>query len=311
MSDTSELNDKQRPSLPAELGRFPDRLKQAIGEQSIRAFATECDISDTVLRQYLSGKSEPTRLILLRIAQLAHVSLDWLVSGYGQMHYYRSRAEAMEGLRGRIKSMSGTIAQRLVMDSESGLTEDNVRAFLRGEYEPSNAQLQEMSRRSQFISVTPFFGSKVPIVQEVPEQYRRRTDDGYVYIPLFHTGNNGEAAQFVDFLSFKMEWIRQQLHTMPQDLSLVFIEDNSMEPTLRPGDAILVIRRDADKIPRDGIYVLRMSGTLLVKRLQRLPGNQLRVTSDNPVYEPFTIPLNQPMEDFEIVGRVVWSGRRM
>lgn len=62
---------------------FPARLKRVMGDKSIRAFARECGISDTVLRQYLIGQSEPTRPALLAIASNAHVSLDWLVAGQG------------------------------------------------------------------------------------------------------------------------------------------------------------------------------------------------------------------------------------
>jgi phage repressor protein C with HTH and peptisase S24 domain len=60
---------------------FPVRLKQALGDQSIRGFARECGFSDTVLRQYLNGQSEPTRPALLAIARTANVNLEWLAAG--------------------------------------------------------------------------------------------------------------------------------------------------------------------------------------------------------------------------------------
>lgn len=64
-----------------ELDDFPSRLKKAVGENSIRGFARSCGFSDTVLRQYLNGQSEPTRPALLAIARSAGVSLEWLVGG--------------------------------------------------------------------------------------------------------------------------------------------------------------------------------------------------------------------------------------
>jgi phage repressor protein C with HTH and peptisase S24 domain len=63
------------------LSSFPTRLKQAMGDSSIRGFARECGFSDTVLRQYLNGQSEPTRPALLAIARTAQVSLEWLAVG--------------------------------------------------------------------------------------------------------------------------------------------------------------------------------------------------------------------------------------
>lgn len=68
--------------------------------------------------------------------------------------------------------------------------------------------------------------------------------------------------------------------------------------------------KDHGKMIQDGIYVIRLKGTLLVKRLQRLPGNILKIISDNHSYEPYSIDLTKEHRDFAIIGRVVWAGRR-
>lgn len=70
------------PGTIGEIGRFPDRLKQAIGGKSIRAFARETGLSETVLRQYLTGQSEPTRPALIVIARTASVNVAWLATGH-------------------------------------------------------------------------------------------------------------------------------------------------------------------------------------------------------------------------------------
>jgi transcriptional regulator with XRE-family HTH domain len=64
---------------------FPERLKNAIGTRSVRSFAIECGVSPTVMHQYLSGKSEPSRLVLVAIAKTAAVRLDWLAIGDGEI----------------------------------------------------------------------------------------------------------------------------------------------------------------------------------------------------------------------------------
>ncbi len=114
-----------------------------------------------------------------------------------------------------------------------------------------------------------------------------------------------------DVLHFNEAWIRQELRASPEDLYLIYVDGESMEPTLRSGDVILLDRR-ATKPDREGIYILRMDGMLLVKRLQALPGASVKVSSDNPAYEPFILMLaDMESQDFAILGRVVWSGRRM
>ena len=141
--------------------------------------------------------------------------------------------------------------------------------------------------------------------------------DEYALVPIYDVraaAGHGAAVEFeqvTDALMFKRQWINQELHANAADLYLIYVDGESMEPTLRPGDIILIDRRSAQAVPRDGIYVLRIDGSLLVKRLQRLPGRRVTVSSDNPAYAPFELTLDAAGEDIAIVGRVVWSGRRM
>lgn len=147
-------------------------------------------------------------------------------------------------------------------------------------------------------------------------EYQVDLDKDYVSIPLYDvhaaagSGTLVDEEHVVDVLHFKQEWIRAELRASPDDLYLIHVDGESMEPTLRPGDIILVDNRDQSQA-RDGIYVLRMNGTLLVKRLQRLPGGIIKVTSDNAAYSPFEINAENAGDGFAIIGRVVWTGRRM
>lgn len=62
---------------------FTDRLKTIIGDKSIRAFALESGVSETAMRQYVSGKSDPSRKALIAIARSGKVGVEWLASGKG------------------------------------------------------------------------------------------------------------------------------------------------------------------------------------------------------------------------------------
>ena len=142
--------------------------------------------------------------------------------------------------------------------------------------------------------------------------------ENYSLIPLYNVsaaaghGAVVEHEEVVDSLAFKREWISHTLDATPADLYLINVQGESMTPTLHPGDVILVDRRNGENITTDGIYVIRMGDSLLVKRIQRLPGQKLRISSDNPAYQPYELKLDEAANDeLAIIGRVVWSGRRM
>lgn len=82
-----------------------------------------------------------------------------------------------------------------------------------------------------------------------------------------------------------------------------------MAPTLSAGDDILVDLADASDRLRDGIYVLRADGALLVKRLAIHPvGRKVTVQSDNPAYSDLP---DCRLDEIDCIGRVIWAGRRI
>ena len=90
---------------------------------------------------------------------------------------------------------------------------------------------------------------------------------------------------------------------------LVRVEGDSMAPTLCTGDDILLDRGDASERLRDGIYVLRVDGTLLVKRLLIHPvGRRVTIQSDNPAYADLP---DCALDEIDCVGRVIWTGRKV
>jgi phage repressor protein C with HTH and peptisase S24 domain len=135
-----------------------------------------------------------------------------------------------------------------------------------------------------------------------------------VYLPLYDVAAGAGAGTFVEeeqtgeeVIGFSRNWIRRTFFTSPEGLSLIHVRGESMEPTLRSGDMILVDTKVNE--PREGISVLRLDGTVLVKRVMVRPGKKLEIISDNPAYKPFEIDMRDPPEDFAVLGRVLWSFR--
>lgn len=82
-SDEHTDDRTQGPILPSGIGLFNERLKELIGQESVRAFGRKVGISDTTIRKYLSGETEPTISRLVGIAVAYGVALEWLATGEG------------------------------------------------------------------------------------------------------------------------------------------------------------------------------------------------------------------------------------
>ena len=102
-------------------------------------------------------------------------------------------------------------------------------------------------------------------------------------------------------LPFREEWIRRSLDADPQNLVMVDVSGDSMEPTLNNGEAILV-DRSRKELKHDGIYVFQTNGDLFVKRIMRQMDGKILVVSDNKKYESYILDVSAT----NVFGRVVW-----
>jgi transcriptional regulator with XRE-family HTH domain len=148
----------------------------------------------------------------------------------------------------------------------------------------------------------------------VPHGVRALQADALIYVPLFDLREQAEGAAFTDADSvlamrpFDAQFIRYDLGIAHDDLAMFGVVGASMEPWLHAKDAVLADLRDRDALT-EGLHLIRLDGALLMKKLQRLPGKILRVSSYNPAYEPFDIQGHESADrDFAVLGRVRWAG---
>lgn len=98
----------------------------------------------------------------------------------------------------------------------------------------------------------------------------------------------------------------RELGVRAEATSMIRVDGDSMEPTLSDGDEILVDRDRRDVRGRGGIFVIRLDGVLMVKRLRPVVGG-VEVVSDNPAYP--ARPYGRDAVD--VIGRVVWFSRAL
>lgn len=137
------------------------------------------------------------------------------------------------------------------------------------------------------------------------------TQQEFVMVPRYDvraSAGNGtliHSELIVDHLAFREEWVTQ-MGLSSHKLALITVQGDSMEPTLRANDLVLIDLRNGDIF--DGIYAIQHKGHLLVKRIQSKLDGTVIVKSDNPMYESEILKSGYA-ENFIVVGRVVWFGR--
>lgn len=136
----------------------------------------------------------------------------------------------------------------------------------------------------------------------------------HVFLPecsLSEIDDGGPAAgigHFLDYAVFRADWLRAVSNVSISKLLVYMVDDDSMEPTLRSGDHILV-EPTSDRMRGDGLYVIKMRSGLAIKRVVFSPeGDYVSIISDNVIY-PSHEKVNRV--SISLVGRVVWMGRRL
>lgn len=164
-----------------------------------------------------------------------------------------------------------------------------------------------------------------PALPVVPPEYSRESDHvafmppiphpGFVFVPRYEVeasmGNGTviHSEQIVDYLAFREDWVRLELGLNPSNLILISSVGDSMEPTLRTND-LLLIDRGSSEVRHDAIYCFAYNGELRVKRMQFRMNGVMVVKSDNPRYETEEVSADN-LDLIKIIGRVVWYGRGM
>jgi hypothetical protein len=132
---------------------------------------------------------------------------------------------------------------------------------------------------------------------------------GLVPIASLRPAGKGSGEEEGARFAFDRSWLERFGATSVDELAEVEVEGDAMAPTLQPGDEVLVDRSDGAARVRDGLYLLKSDGLLMVKRLTLHPvSRRVTVQSDNPAYADWP---DLSLDDLNLVGRVVWAGRQL
>lgn len=106
---------------------------------------------------------------------------------------------------------------------------------------------------------------------------------------------------------FSRSWLRSMMAGTVGELFVARGDGDSMEPTLKDGDIVLIDTAQKSIRHQDRIWAVSYGELGMIKRVRRTPAGSYLLMSDNK-----TVP---PVEchdgEMHVIGRVVWIGRRI
>jgi len=103
--------------------------------------------------------------------------------------------------------------------------------------------------------------------------------------------------------------IRHEFRARAADLRMITIDGDSMEPLFASGNRILIDTSQRVPVP-PGIFVIWDGMGLVAKRIEHEPNSEppkVVIKSVNPEYDTY----ERDAEEVHIIGRVVWTSKRL
>jgi phage repressor protein C with HTH and peptisase S24 domain len=103
--------------------------------------------------------------------------------------------------------------------------------------------------------------------------------------------------------------VRHEFRARHEDLRIITIDGDSMEPLLSSGDRILIDSSQKVPVP-PGIFVVWDGMGLVAKRVEHIPNSEppkIVIRSINPEYQTY----ERTADEVNIVGRVIWTAKRL
>lgn len=106
---------------------------------------------------------------------------------------------------------------------------------------------------------------------------------------------------------FSRAWLRHFTAAAPEHLFWTQGDGDSMEPTIRSGEVILIDRSQDTPRMGDGVWAIAWGDIGMIKRLRPLPDGTVEIHSDNPAVRPALASDGE----LHIIGRVVAVVRKL
>lgn len=219
-------------------------------------------------------------------------------------------AISSEGIAQRIAAISDAVGGNSALAKICDVAEGTVRNWRIGPSEPSASNLVAVARAGG-VTVEWLATGKEP-----RDPAMVMSAEGYLAVPLYDVrlvavcNDLFDAKPAAQSILVPAAWPAESVGINSARLAFIRMYGDAMKPALLDGDLLLVNR--ADDVVGDGIYVYFLDGWLFVQRLQRKPGGIYFYESEEANAAPSLLPAFADFpERSGIIGRVVWTGRKL
>lgn len=109
-------------------------------------------------------------------------------------------------------------------------------------------------------------------------------------------------------MAFPPDYLQKLTKSNPRNLVIISVKGDSMVPTLMDDDVVMI---DITKknVDFDGLFVFRFGEALHVKRVTRgrTPATVIAISDNRSLYDP----IEYQADEIDVVGRVIWYGRKV
>jgi phage repressor protein C with HTH and peptisase S24 domain len=274
---------------------FKDRLARVIESQkSVNDFALKCELSESVVRAYLTGKSLPGLDKFVKMAQVAGVREQWLATGEGPRNVAAVAPQVRLEWLLRVSPPS-------VVSNLLGITAEHLEELFNSDKEISKEISEKLYQLTSMIEPIPHTNQADSASNELVSHVAR------ISLPV----RKHPELDAVDPHFPALQHVARKTGTNMMSLLAIENESDAMHPLISSGDTVVVDSTKSDvSAMASGMYFISVDALLEPRYIERKSDGSILLKCENPAYEDELVP-RENAGGLYVIGKVIWIGHRV
>ncbi len=189
------------------------------------------------------------------------------------------------------------------LSKKAGLAHDAIRNILQGR--TSSPRITTLESLAIVLEIDPYY----LITGKEPMGLNSR----YILVEYYKTDKNPSLEMQTNktnqpVIAFSRDWLNKK-GLLYQDLSILTVQEDSMEPVFKTGDLVLINHAEKE-ILDSKVYAFKAQDKIYIKKLEKIPNHSVLVSSYNQTYDSYQLDLSlfkDKKNDFKVLGKIISS----